>query len=672
MITPTKMKQLIAVVLESDVDSVTRELLDEGVMHFISVRSLAGDVSSKLKPVGKPDIESSAAAIRGKIESLLNSAGIDAYAARKLDIAELAPADLDQAASKVSSVEGKIAEHKQELSAAEDEVRHLKDIHRQVEMYGDLSRGMKQHSEYSFLSMQTGAVAASEAEALAEAFTGMPAVLISLGDSGNERQFFLISLKREEKQVDAILDKHGWHDIDLTSNIADLNEDVTESLGDRIEALTKKQAEISGKIKNTVSNRSEELLELWANLRMNELYSRIQSFFSRTSRTILFTGWVPEISVEKLDTRIRGACSAGCYLEWNEPSDDMSAAEIPVQLENPRFLKPFEMLVRNYAVPSYGSIDPTPLVGIAYLVMFGLMFGDAGHGLVIMLLGIIGRLVYKKENNVRNLLTLLGYCGGASIITGVLFGSYFGFRLFKPLWFDFHGIVAGHSGGPLVSSIYDVLAITIYFGISVIGLGILINIINLTKNKRWFELVFDKAGILGGLIYGAGVWATRYFVASDYKQLPSGNLLFLLVGIPVILLAFKSPLKFMLQRSAGAARRLHLMSFVDFTMDWIVEILEIFSGYLANTLSFMRVAGLGIAHEALLIAFFQIAGMTGDGSLTSLPAILILILGNILIVALEGLSAGIQSLRLNYYEFFSKYFTGTGRPYEPVSLRTKT
>ena len=114
------------------------------------------------------------------------------------------------------------------------------------------------------------------------------------------------------------------------------------------------------------------------------------------------------------------------------------------------------------------------------------------------------------------------------------------------------------------------------------------------------------------------------------------------------------------------------MMIVDYLMEWIVEVLEIFSGYLANTLSFMRVAGLGIAHEALLIAFFEIAKMAGSGTLRSVPAILILILGNVLIVGLEGLSAGIQSLRLNYYEFFSKYFTGSGRPYEPVSLKIKT
>jgi len=104
-------------------------------------------------------------------------------------------------------------------------------------------------------------------------------------------------------------------------------------------------------------------------------------------------------------------------------------------------------------------------------------------------------------------------------------------------------------------------------------------------------------------------------------------------------------------------------------MEWIVEILEIFSGYLANTLSFMRVAGLGIAHVSLMIAFFSIAGMIGgpSGSFT-IGSYLVLIAGNVLVILLEGLSAGIQSLRLNYYEFFSKYFSGSGRAYAPVTL----
>lgn len=659
------MKQLVAAVLESDVDSVTRGLLDEGVMHFISIRPLVGEDSASLKPVGAPEYASTAAVIQKRIETLLHTIGVNASSASELDIASLIPVDLDHASSTVSKVEGQTAEQKTRISAAAEEIRRLEDIHRQIELYGDFGRGIPQSSEYSFLSMQTGALPINRADSLLDSFKQMPVVTVPLRDQGEERHFFLISLKKDEKSIDSILDKHGWHDIETPSDLTSVNEDVTANLDVRMAELHKTRDDLESEMKESISKRSDELTSLWANLRMNELYSRIQSFFSRTARTILFTGWVPQDAAVALDRKIRDACPGGCYLEWHDPPEDDEETDVPVKLENPGFLKPFEMLVKNYAVPSYGSIDPTPLVGVAYLVMFGLMFGDAGHGLVILLLGLLGKLVYKKKNNVRHLLTLLSYCGGASIITGVLFGSYFGFRLFQPLWFDFHGIVAGHSGGNLVSSIYDVLAVTIYFGISVIGLGIVINAINLIRKRRWFELIFDKAGLLGGFIYGAGIWATRFFISTGYKQLPPGNLLFFLLGIPVILLAFKAPI-------AHRHKRFHAMSIVDFLMDWIVEILEIFSGYLANTLSFMRVAGLGIAHEALLIAFFQIAGMAGGGSLSSIWAVLILIVGNVLIIGLEGLSAGIQSLRLNYYEFFSKYFTGTGHRYEPVSLRSKT
>jgi V/A-type H+-transporting ATPase subunit I len=161
-----------------------------------------------------------------------------------------------------------------------------------------------------------------------------------------------------------------------------------------------------------------------------------------------------------------------------------------------------------------------------------------------------------------------------------------------------------------------------------------------------------------------------YFVRNDYRALPGGNLVMLLVGLPVVVLMAKPPLEYLRHQPREPFT---LLTPVDFFMEWLVEILEIFSGYLANTLSFMRVAGLGIAHVSLMIAFFTIAGMLkGPGGGFSIASVLILVAGNLLVIALEGLSAGIQSLRLNYYEFFSKYFSGTGRAYQPVSLRSRT
>lgn len=660
MITSSRMKRLIAVVLESDVDGVTRALLDEGVMHFINVGTIAGDEAAQLQTMRTGARGAAAAGLRRRIEQILKV--IDVRPTGPLDIKTMEFTDEARAERSIGEAEKALAELRSEADAANAEVRQIEEIVHQVSLYGDFADGIPRESSYSYLTMHTGSIPADKAAELIKSLEALPAVAVKIKESEDLAHLFVIGMKRDTGSLEALLDAADWQDINLSGELSDAGDTLQTDLMAKIDAARARARDIDTRLRDAVTDRRDGLEALWAELKMNELYLRIQSYFSQTARTVVFSGWVPERLEIKLDSSIRNACSSTCYLEWQHPGEQ--SPEVPVELKNPRFLKPFELLVRNYSTPSYGSIDPTPLVAVAYLTMFGLMFGDFGHGLVLALTGFVSRIFYKKQNNVRSLFSLLIYCGFASMVTGILFGSYFGFQLFPPLWFDFHGVVSGHGGGPLVSSVYDVLAITIYFGVSVIGLGLMLNWTNLIRGRRWFGLVFDKTGLLGGIIYGGGVWATRYFVRSGYSDLPDGRLLFLLLGIPVLLLALKSPLEHSRQR-----KKLHLMSLVDFTMDWIVEILEIFSGYLANTLSFMRVAGLGIAHEALLIAFFQIAATAGGGSVTSFGAILVLIAGNVLIIGLEGLSAGIQSLRLNYYEFFSKYFTGAGRPYNPVTLR---
>jgi V/A-type H+-transporting ATPase subunit I len=152
-------------------------------------------------------------------------------------------------------------------------------------------------------------------------------------------------------------------------------------------------------------------------------------------------------------------------------------------------------------------------------------------------------------------------------------------------------------------------------------------------------------------------------VGHNYKEFPPGIIMFVLVGLPSLLIFIKEPYHFIKNASGQSDKNFNAFTILNFFMQWIVELLEIFSGYLSNTLSFMRVAGLGIAHVSLMISFFTLAEMT-----SGIMSVLILILGNILVIGLEGLSAGIQALRLNYYEFFTKFFHGTGKLYTPISL----
>jgi len=668
-----RMKQLIAVVLDRDADSVTKELMRQGVLHFIKVQEVAQGWQSKIEPVEPKIQRARVAELRKRIESILALNGRVSSWKPHLDVDRLKPVDMDQADNYLDGLTGKIGSVREQQRGAQEELLRLEDIRRQFELFGDLGTAIKSRSPYSFLTFRTGSAPTRRVDDLDSSLRSYPSVLITFGEEQERSRLLLIFMTRDKIQVAQLLVKYDWQDIELADEMRGSEEKVTENLERRLVTLKEQQEKLKNSVEEIVENEAAKLEEMWELFRMNELFSRIQSYFSKTSRTVVFSGWLPATNQPELAKGVRRVSGGRCYLEWNDPdqSDSAARSRIPVLMKNPRFLSPFQALVQNYAVPEYGSIDPTPIVAVIYLIMFGLMFGDVGHGLVLALVGFLGsRIVGAENQGARNLLGLIVWCGISSVITGLLFGSYFGMQWFKPLWFDFHGIVSGHAGRVgFVKDVYDILLITVFFGVSVIALGLLLNWINLIAKRSWRDLFFDKGGVLGGWIYGSGVYIGFYFAGHSYRELPDGGLLFWLVGLPALILILKTPIEFAVEARDNPDKRLNIFTVIDFIMEWIVELLEIFSGYLANTLSFMRVAGLGIAHVSLTIAFFEIARLVGGNGTFGFWSVLVLVLGNLLIIVLEGLSAGIQALRLNYYEFFTKYFRGMGSAYRPVSLR---
>lgn len=670
MIFTEQMQQVVAVVLDHDTDGVTKELLRLGLLHFVRITEVDRDIGPQVEEVTPRVAEAMITEIRRRIEGFFAMVDDQPPSGEDLKVEDLQAVDLEETTKILDNLSASVQTIRDRQSARQQEILRLEDIERQLQLFGSLSEVVEARSQYSYLSIQTGSIRKLLIESFDQALSDTPSVKMEIGTQEDQALLLLITMKRDETLTNRILDKFGWTDVHLPRELVGKKDQVQENLREKLELLKDEQEELKSKVESLIREKRPALEQMWTNLRLNELYARVQSFFSKTSRTVIFSGWLPSSKRPVLAEAIRRVTDGRCYLEWHQPREAEQPASVPVQMRNPKFLSPFQMLVTNYSIPEYGTIDPTPLVAVTFLIMFGLMFGDAGHGAVLLVLGLLGSILYKGARSaVRNLLHLIAYCGAAAVVAGILFGSYFGMKWFAPLWFDYHGVVAGHGGGGLVTDIYGVLAITVYFGIAVIALGLVLNWINCVAKSRWFRLFFDKGGLIGGWIYGAGVYAAVYFVRHDYRQLPDLNLLFLLIGIPVLLLTLKPVLEYSFHKPR---KPFTFFTPVDFFMEWIVEILEIFSGYLANTLSFMRVAGLGIAHVSLVIAFFSIADMlSGPSGSYTIGSYLVLVAGNVLIILLEGLSAGIQSLRLNYYEFFSKYFSGSGRAYAPVSLRKK-
>ncbi|MFO7849238.1 MAG: V-type ATPase 116kDa subunit family protein [Spirochaetia bacterium] len=676
MITTTAMRQLFAVILEKDKDAVTRTLLDTGVIHFIDIRELSSELSDSLKEHHPEGGGEKAKELRRRLEGYFQSSGVDPSRYANLHTGDKKNILPSRAEEKIEELASKVRKIRDKQKDLQNELLRLKELERRLPSDGlDYTQFKGKHS---FLSVRFGTVRDEKRDTLESALKDFPSVYIRGEGSEDERIDYLLTLRRDETKISELLGRIGWEEREPPKDSGEDRELKTMSasrIREKQQEIYEQQKELEERAAKVVADRAEELSRLWATLRIGELSFEIEKFYKKTDRTYLLSGWIPKERTAEVTEAIMGSCEGRCRIEWHNPADAKDpevSRSAPVQMHNPKVLSPFQKLVENYAVPAYGTVDPTPFVAVFYLAMFGLMFGDVGHGAVVLLAGLLGRRVSRKRGKDSMLFPLFIWCGSAAIVTGVLFGSYFGTSLFPPVWFDYHGVVAGHGGGGAVESITDVLLITIYFGITVISVGLLLNWINRIRRKDWFGLVWKEGGLIVGWLYAAGTYSAFYFVRHDYRELPGGEVLMLLLGLPALILGVKPYLERRREtkqhhRKNGESVKVNP---AGLAMEWLVELLEIFSGYLSNTLSFMRVAGLGIAHASLMIAFFQIADMAAtEGGTYTLASYLVLFVGNALVIGLEGLSAGVQSLRLNYYEFFSKYFSGTGKAYSPVSLK---
>lgn len=649
------MKLLTAVVLEQTSEKVVKTLLSLGVLDFVHINKLDPQQMEKLSSRPSAVSRESLEEIRRRVEALLRQGHQSLPSTDTLDVQMLEKPQLETYRKTLDEITGQLLSLKEKQKESNQHLMGLEEMRRYI---------LEGKGEY--LDLRVGEVGHGKAEDLGGKLAVYGGLLDRIDESS---KFICLTLRRDISQVDALLEKFGWvetSDMELQKQAVSrikgrLDEEHTKALGRR--------DEVEKAVDDVVAANQERLFAIWSNLRLNELCDQIKSYFAYTRNTTLFSGWVPADQAELVQRAIEEASEGQSVIEWTN-ADEMPRQEVPVALTAPKALKPFQNIVNNYSTPEYGTINPTIFVMIAYLSMFGLMFADVGQGLVLLLVGLLGTYGYKKnplkkEGMLnRNVTALLVYLGLSSMVFGALFGSYFGLPWLPALWFNYEAAVAGHAEG-LVHDVYGILGITIKFGIVIIYTGLVLNWINLLKKKAYLTMLLDKNGIIGGLLFGIGLYMGFGFVQSGYRTFPSSPWIGPVITVCLILLFARGFIHYFVDLKKGGGHEPVGKLVMAAVMEWLVDVLEIFTGYLSNTLSFMRVAGLGIAHASLMESFKMLSELV-DG----FGGIAIFILGNLLVIVLEGLSAGIQSLRLNYYEFFSRYFTGRGVAYEPVGLKT--
>lgn len=667
MIRTAKMVQLSAVVLEKYFDRVTRELLDLGQMDFISVKEVSPSLARSLREVKGVVSVSALKDLRKKIESIMAVGRIEFPSLKHAEIKPLTEDGLAALSAEVASVESEMNLLRQRQQNTQADILRLEEIRKQVAAALRHKAPGRENPYAAFLVTRYGSFS-GDREDLINVLRGVPCAVLPVSDT-SLHEYILIHLKKDILKVESALAETAWKGGEPVTGDAAVNPEIGERLKKRLEEVQARQDELKYDVETVIGNEKQHIKDLWTQLRVAETYSAIQQRFNKTERTFVFSGWIAEKMKKKVSDGIFKACNGDCYIELTSAAEAVEEEGLvpPVLLETPKLLKPFETVITNFAVPAYGTINPSYIVALTFMLMFGLMFGDVGHGAVVLLAGIIGTITARKKRKPDYIYNLMCYCGLSAVFFGVMFGSYFGYSWLPAVWFNYHGAVVGHNASGMVQSLMQILALSAWLGVGMISLGIFFFFYNCICCKKWLELFTDKSGLAGAVFYWGGV-ACAYFFMTDgsFARMP-GWALALCFGLPTV--AFLVRLTVHSVKEEG---RFKITAVPMLIMELLIEILEVFSGYLANTLSFLRVAGLGIAHVSLMQAFFTLAEMVGSDSVVkAVASAFLIVLGNVLVIALEGLSAWIQTVRLHYYEFFNKFLMGGGIAFRPISLAEK-
>ena len=366
----------------------------------------------------------------------------------------------------------------------------------------------------------------------------------------------------------------------------------------------------------------------------------------------ILCGWMTEKDALAFQKDIQDDDKIFCLMEDQQAP---AKKKPPTKLRNPKLFKPFEMYVKMYGLPAYNEMDPTWFVAITYSFIFGAMFGDVGQGL---LLAIGGLILYKVKN--MDLAAIIGCAGVFSTIFGFMYGSFFGFEdLIPALWLKPSEAMLLIPG---LGNMNTVFVVAIVFGMFLILLTMIFNVINAVRSRDIENIIFSQNAICGLVFYGALTVTILLYITGH--ALPATAVLVVMFVIPLILIMLKEPLTRIVEKKTPAIEGGKAMYFVQS----FFELFEVMLSYLSNTLSFVRVGAFAVSHAAMMGVVLMLAGAESGGSINWL----IIILGNAFVCAMEGLIVGIQVLRLEYYEMFSRFYKGSGREFKPFLKNVKT
>lgn len=626
-----------------DMDSVILDILNMGVMEFVSsdvtvknnefIFSLDNEENVErnlelnyIAPFKENEEHTEEVKKAEEIMKFFNIKKIDEKYFKNINLDE----DID---SFYDNFKTKIEEY-YEMKKKVKLIETLKDNYK---LFKNVDIDLRDISELKYFNARFGFLDKDARYRLKKNYGNILALIYHTGTVDDRELFLAIYPKEVEKDINRVLRSLNFNDVDILGrDVMGTAEDMFENMKEEEESLRRNIWEYDQYKENIMNSRYDELNQTLAHMLAFEKIDKAKKYMLRSKHYFYASGWVGESNFKDLKDKLSNYEKLDIY-ESNVEADKRKK---PTKFKNSNFFKPFELLINMYGTPNYNEFDPTVIFGISYMILFGSMFGDLGQGAIFAIAGML--LSKKKNKDFGGLLTRMGI---SSMFFGLMYGSVFGFEdLIPALWFR-----------PF-ENINETLVIAIFFGVILSSMSYLVGIYNNIKNKEYDEAFFGKEGVLGVLIF---VSMINIGVNIMGGSSPVGmNVSIGILVISLVLMLFKRAILKVLfkkefEQSAG-----------DYYIESSFGLLEALLSTMSGIISFIRVGAFAINHVGLFLAFKTLGEMVGSTG----GNIAVLIIGNIVIIGLEGLIVFIQSLRLEYYEMFSKFYSGDGKLFEADSI----
>ncbi|GAA0721839.1 V-type ATP synthase subunit I [Clostridium malenominatum] len=461
--------------------------------------------------------------------------------------------------------------------------------------------------------------------------------LENIGEVGEDLNIFLIVHKDKLSEVEEILRKYSFAKANLTYK--DSPKDVINSCDNKIISLKEEKSKIVDEIKS-YGGKIEELKIVYEYIGNELEKSKASGHFLSTDKIFVINGWIPEENKDELEKVIKSTTS-DYYIDFYEPTEE---DDVPIKLQNNSAVAPFESITSMYSLPKYNEIDPTPLLMPFYILFFGMMLSDAGYGVLMLLVTALALKFVPLDEDAKKFVKLFFYLSLPTIFWGVMYGSYFTGAINIPaVWMK-----------PEENANF-ILLVSIGFGLVHIFIGLGIKAYLLIREKKYLDAFYDV-----GLWYITLVTVMIYLGSSFANLNISAGVLNIVkytmfAGMIGLVLTQGRE-----NKSIGARLGAGLYGLYGIT------------SYIGDFVSYSRLMALGLATGFIGGALNLIISFLGTGVKAWIFGPLIFVIGHVFNLLINVLGAYVHTSRLQYVEYFGKFYEGGGKAFDPFKHINKT